>query len=45
MPLSNFRNDRLKAAYETSKYIVPALRQRKETQNIHQSPLEWNDRE
>ena len=41
MPLPNFRNDRLQAAYETSKYIVPALRQRKETQNIHQR-VRWN---
>ena len=36
MPLSIFCNDRLQAAYETSKYIVPALPQRKKTQNIHQ---------
>ena len=34
--MPNFQNDRLQDAHETPKYIVPALRQQSETQNIHQ---------
>ena len=36
MPMPNFQNDHLQAAHETPKYIIPALRQQSETQNIHQ---------